>query len=89
MIVDKKGDLNIYKERGEEADCCGPSKEKSEENAAESSCCGLSDSCCSTSNEWKQSKVSKKEMADRVKDIDFNEWVSMYIHCTLFYVRTK
>jgi arsenite methyltransferase len=89
MIVDKKGDLNIYKERGEEADCCGPSKEKSEENAAESSCRGPSDSCCSTSNEWKQSKVSKKEMADRVKDIDFNEWVSKYIHCTLFYVRTE
>src|SRR5947208_7101425 len=88
IIVDKKGDLNIYKERGENADCCGPSKGKSEKNAAESSCCGSSDSCCSTSNESKQSNVSKKEMAGRVKDIDFNEWVGKYMYCPLFYVRT-
>lgn len=72
MIVDKKSDLNIYKERnqGAEASCCGTSDEKE----AASSCCAPSASCCST----EKAPSKEEELAKRVAKIDFNEWVSKF-----------
>jgi arsenite methyltransferase len=80
LIVDKKSDLNIYKERnhGEEvASCCGTAEKK--EPAANSSCCAPAATCCSASSEKVSSE--KEELAKRVANIDFNEWVS---ECILF-----
>jgi len=63
MIVDKKSDLNIYKERAQQDEggdsCCAPKEA--------ASCCGTAESV---------SEKEKKESAKRVKEIDFNEWVS-------------
>jgi hypothetical protein len=71
MIVDKKSDLNIYKERnqGVEASCCGISDERE----AASSCCAPSASCCST-----EKAPLQEELTKRVAKIDFNEWVSKF-----------
>ncbi|KUJ06559.1 putative UbiE/COQ5 family methyltransferase [Mollisia scopiformis] len=76
MIVDKKSDLNIYKERGQEdtSSCCDTSVVKPQ--AESSSCCAPSTSCCSRSGNAEVD--GKKELAKRVADIDFNEWVSSY-----------
>lgn len=60
MIVEKKSDLNIYKERAqeeEEGSYCEP-KEKA--------------TCCETGEFGSE----EKEKVERVKGIDFNEWVS-------------
>ena len=72
LIVDKKSDLNIYKERNQsgEESCCGTA-----ESEPASSCCAPSASCCSTSNSAKMSS-EKADLAKRVANIDFNEWVS-------------
>jgi hypothetical protein len=72
LILDKKSDLNIYKERnqGETASCCGTADEKE----PASSCCAPSSSCCST----EKAPSKEEELAKRVAKIDFNEWVSKY-----------
>jgi hypothetical protein len=65
MIVDKKSDLNIYKERvqeGEEGDSCSAPKE-------------TASSFCGTAEGMSKDK-EKEESAKRVDEIDFNEWVS-------------
>ena len=81
MIVDKKSDLNIYKERGQEAEassCCAPSSDSGAETKT-SSCCAPAASespCCGSS----ATKDSTQEAAlKKVANIDFNEWVSKYI----------
>ncbi|KAF4631942.1 hypothetical protein G7Y89_g6185 [Cudoniella acicularis] len=67
LIVDKKNDLNIYKERlvdkeqGATQSCGVP---------ASSSCCGVSHT--------KGDANSKKESAERIAGLDFNEWVNSY-----------
>jgi len=71
LIVDKKSDLNIYKERnqgGVESSCCG-----TEEKEQASSCCAPAASCCSSAE---KSSSEKEDLAKRVAKIDFNEWVS-------------
>jgi arsenite methyltransferase len=80
LIVDKNNDLNIYKERNQdsgESSCCGTAENK--ETASTSSCCAPAVSCPSTSAE--KSELDKADLAKRVADIDFNEWVSK---CSLF-----
>lgn len=80
MIVDKKIDLNIYKERdGEEpvASCCVPSLKAEPKTVA--SCCAPSPSCCST--EPGVNTENLKEASKTVADLDFNEWVSEYYLC--------
>jgi hypothetical protein len=78
MIVDKKSDLNIYKERvdGEpSSSCCATITNKEGEKIATSSCCAPSNGTC------KDAKVddnSKVELANRVANINFNDWVSKY-----------
>jgi hypothetical protein len=79
MIVDKKIDLNIYKERhGEQlaASCCVPSL-KTKTNEEPASCCAPSSSCCSTEPEA-NTEAKTKETLKKVGDLDFNEWVSKY-----------
>jgi hypothetical protein len=83
LIVDKKNDLNIYKERNQgsgESSCCGTAEK--EETASISSCCAPAASCPSTSAE--ETKLDKADLAKRVANIDFNEWVSK---CFLFIKR--
>jgi hypothetical protein len=68
MIVDKKIDLNIYKERNGEdsaASCCTPLSNA--EATAPTSCCAPSSSCYSNG-------ISLKSAVD----IDLNQWVSKY-----------
>jgi hypothetical protein len=81
MIVDKKSDLNIYKERNESAtsSCCEPSPSKADEAPVISSCCAptTSTSCSSTTTPKEESE--KEKLAKRVQAINFNEWVSTYI----------
>ena len=74
LIVDKKSDLNIYKERnqgGGESSCCATVEDKSA-----SSCCAPAASCCSTSTSAEKMGSEKEDLAKRVANIDFNEWVS-------------
>jgi arsenite methyltransferase len=76
MIVDKKVDLNIYKERdGEDraAACCVPASKAEEKEPA--SCCAPSSTCCSNDRVTDASKA--------VADLDFNEWVSKYHRCPI------
>ncbi|KAH6722607.1 putative UbiE/COQ5 family methyltransferase [Leptodontidium sp. MPI-SDFR-AT-0119] len=73
LIVDKKSDLNIYKERSS----------SSEGNAVESknsgsSCCAPATSCCGTGVSKNGNAASEDTNSKRVADIDFNEWVSSY-----------
>jgi arsenite methyltransferase len=78
MIVDKKSDLNIYKERvdGESSSsCCATITNKEGEKNAAASCCAPSDS---TDKDAKVDENSKIELAKRVAEIDFNDWVSKY-----------
>ncbi|KAF8855484.1 putative UbiE/COQ5 family methyltransferase [Acephala macrosclerotiorum] len=78
LIVDKKSDLNIYKERGQEAtssSCCETTTARPKEQ--NSSCYAPATSCCSTATETAKAK-SKENPAKRVANIDFNEWVSSY-----------
>ena len=82
MIVDKKSDLNIYKERvdGESSSsCCATITNKEEEKIAAASCCAPSNG---TDKDAKMDKNSKAELANRVANIDFNDWVSKY--CLIF-----
>ena len=74
VIADKKSDLNIYKERnqGEEEPSCCTTAEKE----PASSCCAPSTSCCSPSTSAEKMKSEKEDLAKRVANIDFNEWVS-------------
>jgi hypothetical protein len=79
--VDKKIDLNIYKERdGKElaASCCVPSLEDQAQTEARS--CSAPSSCCSTEPDanTRDAKASLKAVAD----LDFNEWVSKYHRCS-------
>jgi len=77
MIVGKKSNLNIYKERIQEGGEAGPSL------------CGLtpaasapapaSNSCCGSASAVKEKKLNgdeTKELKDRLMNIDFNEWGS-------------
>ena len=76
--MDKKSDLNIYKERNqaaEESSCCGTAEQKE----VASSCCDPASSCCGT----EKAAGGKEDLAKRVADIDFNEWVSKYLHLLL------
>ncbi|CZR59545.1 related to arsenic methyltransferase Cyt19 [Phialocephala subalpina] len=78
LIVDKKSDLNIYKERGQEessSSCCETSTSKHKEQA--SSCCAPATSCCSSTTGATKAD-DKQDLAKRVANIDFNEWVSSY-----------
>ncbi|KAE8452951.1 hypothetical protein EG329_012138 [Mollisiaceae sp. DMI_Dod_QoI] len=78
IIVDKKSDLNIYKERGQDdgsSSCCEISTAGPQ--AQNSSCCAPPASCCSSTSEKAKSE-NEKGLAKRVADIDFNEWVSSY-----------
>lgn len=72
MIVDKKMDLNIYKERnGEDVSCCSSTTQAPTAAPETSSCCGSSKVAApkeETQDEWKE----------RIMKIDFNEWVSKY-----------
>jgi hypothetical protein len=80
LIVDKKNDLNIYKERNQgsgESSCCGTAEK--EETASISSCCAPAASCPTTCAE--KPGLDKADLAKRVANIDFNEWVSK---CFLF-----
>lgn len=72
MIVDKKNDLNLYKE--------DTRKSEKDRQTASSACCSSetkpvsvqetsSSTCCSTSNGIGQ------DVAKKVAQIDFNEWV--------------
>jgi hypothetical protein len=75
MIVDKKSDLNIYKERdgGESSSSCCATITNNEGEKTEAS------SCCAPSNgPAKVDDNSKAELANRVAKIDFNDWVSKY-----------
>ena len=68
LIVDKKNDLNIYKERNQgsgESSCCGTAEK--EETASISSCCAPAASCPSTSAE--ETKLDKADLAKRVANI--------------------
>lgn len=69
--MDKKSDLNIYKERhpSSESDTFG-SKD------LESSCCASATLCCGTEASEDERAKSKKQIAAKVAEIDFNEWVS-------------
>ncbi|KAK0116567.1 hypothetical protein ONS96_012425 [Cadophora gregata f. sp. sojae] len=73
LIVDKKSDLNIYKERV-------PAGEIGTSKAAESgsSCCAPATSCCGADANTKNESESAEIRAKRVADIDFNEWVSSF-----------
>jgi arsenite methyltransferase len=69
MIVDKKIDLNIYKEReGQEpaASCCVSSIKVEKEKTQ--SCCVPSSTYCSTE--------PVVDAANALADLDFDEWVS-------------
>jgi arsenite methyltransferase len=82
MIVDKKSDLNIYKERvdGESSSsCCATITNKNGETIEASSCCASSNG---TSKNTKVDENSKVELAKRVENINFNDWVSKY--CLMF-----
>jgi SAM-dependent methyltransferase len=82
MIVDKKSDLNIYKERvyGESSSsCCATITNKNGETIEASSCCAPSNG---TSKNTKVDENSKVELAKRVENINFNDWVSKY--CLMF-----
>jgi arsenite methyltransferase len=75
MIVDKKSDLNIYKERvdGESSSsCCATITNKEREKIEASSCCAPSNGPAKVHDR------SKAELANRVASIDFNDWVSKY-----------
>ena len=79
MIVDKKIDLNIYKERNGEqpvASCCVPCL-KTKMNEEPASCSAPSAPCCSTEAEA-NTEAKTKEVFKKVRDLDFNEWVSKY-----------
>jgi arsenite methyltransferase len=76
LIVDKKIDLNIYKERdGDQvaSSCCNPTtKETSRSNLK--LCCAPTSSCCPTmlgNNAIEDVKGGQTAVAD----LDFNEWV--------------
>ncbi|PVH81874.1 putative UbiE/COQ5 family methyltransferase [Cadophora sp. DSE1049] len=71
LIMDKKSDLNIYKERV-------PSSESAavEAKDSESPCCGPITSCCGTKASSEGNAESAETLAKRVADIDFNEWVT-------------
>ncbi|KAH7356426.1 putative UbiE/COQ5 family methyltransferase [Rhexocercosporidium sp. MPI-PUGE-AT-0058] len=73
LIVDKKSDLNIYKERSSSNES-GATESKS----LESSCCAPATSCCRPEASGDSKVDSENTMAKRVADIDFNEWVSSY-----------
>jgi hypothetical protein len=74
MIVDKKIDLNIYKERDGEAAAL-----KTEGKAGAASCCAPSSACCQNVSEANAEK--SEETLTAVADLDFNEWVSKYHQC--------
>lgn len=79
MIVDKKIDLNIYKERqGDEptASCCVPSVTAGTKTEGES-CCVPSSSCCSVEQSTNKG-YQTKEPLKKVVDLDFNELVSTF-----------
>lgn len=69
LIVDKKNDLNIYKERD------------AEEQGA--SCCLSDRVCCGTGSKDEEAKV-KEAGEKRVADIDFNEWAGELCFSILF-----
>ena len=75
MILDKKVDLNIYKERsGQElAAACCVTASKVEGKKEPACCCAPSSTCCSTEHATDASKA--------VAGLDFNEWVSKYQWC--------
>ncbi|KAH7407966.1 putative UbiE/COQ5 family methyltransferase [Cadophora sp. MPI-SDFR-AT-0126] len=71
LIVDKKVDLNIYKERVRVSE--GATDEMKD---SQSSCCGpVSSSCGSKASD---DEKTAEALAKRVADIDFNEWVSSF-----------
>jgi hypothetical protein len=74
-------DLNIYKERSDGAASCCDSKELDETPTA-GSCCAPSSSCCGTAKE-EEKKEPNVELMNRVKKMDFNEWVSKYCRLLL------
>ncbi|KAG4427106.1 hypothetical protein IFR05_017411, partial [Cadophora sp. M221] len=73
LIVDKKSDLNIYKERSSSSE----NKAVESENSG-SSCCAPTASFCGSEVVGDEKIAAEGAVANSVADIDFNEWVSSY-----------
>lgn len=87
VIVDKKADLDVYKELsqyGQSSSCC--STTDSNPDRAVSSCCSTTksqsesgtSSCCTTAKLNEKEEMKEREVLDAVEKIDFNEWASSF-----------
>jgi hypothetical protein len=97
--VDKKVDLNVYKDLGqdeESSSCCSTGDSKPEREV--STCCsttiprqesgGQTSFCCTTAKVNGEKEANQKADIEGVESIDFNEWASKlqhYIKCSLMF----
>ncbi|KAL2073833.1 hypothetical protein VTL71DRAFT_11159 [Oculimacula yallundae] len=75
LIVDKKTDLNIYKERAPASESNTAGEDTKDVGSV---CCAPAVACCGTNPPDNDKVGSEEALAERVADIDFNEWVSSY-----------